>query len=65
MYGVILMVALTTGGEATDSGHVVIRHGCYGCYGGGYGGGYGGCYGGCYGGWRGHGCHAPAPAQGR
>jgi uncharacterized protein (TIGR03000 family) len=46
MYGVVLLLAATAGGESTSWGR-----GCYGCYGGCYGGGYGGCYGGgCYGG---------------
>jgi uncharacterized protein (TIGR03000 family) len=66
MYSVVLMTALTVGGETPDFGR---RGGCCGgCYGGCYGGGYGcygggrgyGCYGGgygCYGGGRGYGCY--------
>ena len=70
MYSVVLMAAMTTGGEVPDFGR---RRGggcsggysCCGCYGGGYagyrgygcyGGGYG-CYGGGYGGYGGYGCH--------
>jgi uncharacterized protein (TIGR03000 family) len=50
MYSVVLMAALTTGGEVADFG----RRGGRGCYGGGYGGCYGGGYGGgCCGGWGG------------
>jgi uncharacterized protein (TIGR03000 family) len=58
MYSVVLMVALTTGGETPDFHHRG-GGGCCGCYGGGcsgcYGGGWGyggccGCYGGYYGG---------------
>jgi hypothetical protein len=56
MYSVVLMVAVTTGGDMPELGH--RRHGCCGgggCFGGGcsgscYGGGYGGCFGGGYGG---------------
>jgi len=59
MYGVVLLLAATAGGESASFGH--RGHGCHGgCYGGGYGGcyggGYGGCYGGCYGGGYG-GCY--------
>lgn len=56
MYSVVLMMALTSGGDTPALGG---RGGCYGgCYGS-YGGCYGGCYGGGYGchGGRGHGCH--------
>jgi uncharacterized protein (TIGR03000 family) len=64
MYSMVLMAALTSGGDVPDFG----RHGCHGCWGGCYGcwggcyGGWGGCYGcygwgGCYGGWGGcYGC---------
>ena len=50
MYSVVLLAALTTGGDAPEWGR---GHGCHGCYGGCYGcyggcNGYGGCYG-CYG----------------
>jgi len=60
MYSVVLMAALTTGGETPDIGRRGGCHGCQGgCYGGrshgrrgggccGCGGGYGGCYGGGY-----------------
>jgi uncharacterized protein (TIGR03000 family) len=59
MYSVVLMMALTSGGDVPALGH----GGCCGCYGGGYscGGGHG-CHGGrsrghgCHGG-RSHGCH--------
>jgi len=60
MYSVVLMMAVTTGGEAADFGRRGgCRGGCYGgCYGGGYGGGcYGGGYGGCYGGMSSGGCY--------
>jgi uncharacterized protein (TIGR03000 family) len=60
MYSVVLMMAITTGGDVADchrggcgggGGLLSHRHGGGGCYGGGcYGGGYGGCYGGGYGG---------------
>jgi uncharacterized protein (TIGR03000 family) len=62
MYSVVLMMAMTTGGEAADFGGRGCRGCCGGCYGGCYGGGWGchgcrgrrgchGCYGGgCYGG---------------
>jgi uncharacterized protein (TIGR03000 family) len=58
MYGMVLMAALTTGGNVAD------WHGCCGCWGGGYGcwgcWGGSGCYGcwgsGCYGCW-GSGCY--------
>ena len=52
MYSVVLMAALTTGGETPAFG----RHGCHGCYGC-YGccGGCWGCYG-CYGCYGCHGC---------
>ena len=56
MYSLVLMAALTTGGDVPDWG----RHGgCYGCWGGCYGcrGGCWGCRGGCWGGWGGcYGC---------
>jgi uncharacterized protein (TIGR03000 family) len=55
MYSIVLMAAMTTGGEVPDFGR--RGGGCCGCYGGGYGrygGGYG-CYGGGYG--RGYGCY--------
>jgi uncharacterized protein (TIGR03000 family) len=55
MYSVVLMMAVTSGGEVADLGR---RGGCGGCS-----GCYGGCSGGCYGGGRGgrrggrrHGC---------
>jgi uncharacterized protein (TIGR03000 family) len=51
MYSIVLMAALTTGGEVPDFG----GRRCHGCYGGGYCSGYGG--GGCYGGNGGFGCH--------
>jgi uncharacterized protein (TIGR03000 family) len=57
MYSVVLMVAMTTGGDLPDC------HRCGGCFGGGHGcfGGGHGCFGGghgCFGGlFRGHGCH--------
>jgi uncharacterized protein (TIGR03000 family) len=58
MYSVVLMAALTSGGNAPE---LFFHHGChggYGCCGGCYGGCYGSCYGGCYGGWGGcWGCH--------
>jgi uncharacterized protein (TIGR03000 family) len=70
MYSVVLLMAVTTGGESAELGRRGGGcHGCYGGFGGGcYGGGWGGgCYGGgCYGGGglfggrhgrRGHGCH--------
>ena len=50
MYSVVLMAALSTGGEMPAFGH---RGGCCGCYGGCWGGCYGcsGCWGGgCWGG---------------
>jgi uncharacterized protein (TIGR03000 family) len=62
MYSMVLMAALSTGGDVPAFG----RHGCYGGWGGGcygcygccgcWGGGWGGCYGcyGCYGGWGGY-----------
>lgn len=56
MYSVVLMAALTAGGEAPAChwGHGGC-HGCYGCSGcSGCWGCCGGCYGGCYGGC--HGC---------
>ncbi len=65
MYSIVVMAALTTGGEVPDLGRRGSRgcHGCSGCYGGGYGGGYGcsggyggGMYGGCSGGGYG-GCY--------
>ena len=49
MYSVVLMMALTSGGDVPAWGH-----GCSGCYG--CCGCCGGCYGGCHGG-RMHGCH--------
>jgi uncharacterized protein (TIGR03000 family) len=64
MYSVVLMMALTSGGDVPALGHGCCGcygggyGGCMGCYGGCYGGGYGGCmgcYGGCYGGHK-HGC---------
>jgi uncharacterized protein (TIGR03000 family) len=66
MYSVVLLMAMSTGGDAIDchggggcrGGRG--RHGCTGgsCYGGGcHGGGYGGCYGGGYGGCYGGGCY--------
>jgi uncharacterized protein (TIGR03000 family) len=59
MYSVIVMAALSTGGDVANCHW---RHGdCNGCYGGCYGSGYGcsgwyngTCYGSCYGG---YGCH--------
>jgi uncharacterized protein (TIGR03000 family) len=51
MYSVVLLAALTTGGETPAWHH---RGGCYGCYGACYGSCYAGCYGGTY--WSGHGC---------
>jgi uncharacterized protein (TIGR03000 family) len=57
MYSVVLMTALTVGGEVPDFGRRGGR--CGGCYGGCYGG-WAGCYGcsggGCCGGWGGYGC---------
>jgi uncharacterized protein (TIGR03000 family) len=57
MYSVVLMMAMSTGGEVADIGRRGGCHGgrgghsCCGCYGGGYGGCYGGGYasGGCMG----------------
>ncbi len=59
MYSVVLMMALTSGGDVPAWGGCRggCYGGCYGCYGGCYGGrrhGCCGCYGGCYGGC--HGC---------
>jgi uncharacterized protein (TIGR03000 family) len=65
MYSVVLLMAMTSGGDIADchrgGGRRGGCHGCYGggCYGGGCygGGGYGGgCYGGGYGGCYGGGC---------
>jgi uncharacterized protein (TIGR03000 family) len=56
MYSVILMAAMTAGGDAPACHYATPAVGCYGCYGSGYGygayyGGYHSCYGGsCYGG---------------
>jgi uncharacterized protein (TIGR03000 family) len=61
MYGVILMAAMTTGGEVPAWHHRRGGHGCYGCT---------GCYGcsGCWGGngcWGGcHGCYGAYPYAG-
>jgi uncharacterized protein (TIGR03000 family) len=58
MYGVILMAAMSTGGEVPAFHHRRGCHGCYGCYGcsGCWGGGYG-CFGGYAGvGYYGYGC---------
>jgi uncharacterized protein (TIGR03000 family) len=49
MYSVVLMAALTGGGNAPELFFHHGCHGCYGCCGGCYGGCYGSCYGGCYG----------------
>jgi uncharacterized protein (TIGR03000 family) len=46
MYSVVLMMALTSGGDTPAFGG--CRGGCHGCW--------GGCYGGCHGGRRMHGC---------
>jgi len=60
MYNLVLMAALTTGGETPNWGF--RGHGCHGCYGAhacrGCRGGYGGCHG-CYGGMSmaGYGCY--------
>lgn len=51
MYSVVLMMALTSGGDVPALGHG-CRGGCYGCYGC-YGGCHG-CYGGCHGRRGGH-----------
>jgi uncharacterized protein (TIGR03000 family) len=64
MYSIVLMAAMTTGGEVADFGRRGC-HGCYGCsgccgccYGGSYWGGCSGCWGGCYGSWGGcYGCY--------
>ncbi len=64
MYSVVLMMALTTGGEAPARHHHggccgcyggYVSYGCCGCYGGCYGGCWGGCYGGGWGGGWGYG----------
>jgi uncharacterized protein (TIGR03000 family) len=65
MYSVVLMMAMTTGGDVVPDCHRRgnCNGGCNGggyvsaCYGGGYGGCYGGGYGGGYGGCYGGGCY--------
>jgi uncharacterized protein (TIGR03000 family) len=52
MYSVVLLVAMSSGGEVADFGR---RGGCNGCYGACYGGGHGCRGGGLFGGHR-HGC---------
>jgi len=70
MYSVVLMAALSTGGDAPAFGrHGCWGGGCWGCYGccGCWGGCWGGCYGcwGCYGGWGGgYGYAYAAPVYG-
>jgi len=60
MYSIVLLAAMTTGGESADLGW--RRGGCGGCHGGCYGGGYGGCHGGCWGNYSYGGCHGYHPA---
>lgn len=62
MYSLVMMAALTTGGEAPNFFfHKGGCHGCYGysschgCWGGGWSGGHGCWGGGCHGGWGGGG----------
>jgi len=50
MYSVVLLMAVTAGGETPDFGRRGGCCGCYGCY------GCSGCYGGCRGGRGCHGC---------
>jgi len=57
MYGVVLMMAMSTSADIVPERCHGCRGGCYGgCYGGCWGGCYGGCWGGCYGGRGCHGC---------
>jgi uncharacterized protein (TIGR03000 family) len=77
MYGVVLLMAVTAGGESADlgrrnkgccgcSGYVASCRGysCSGCYGGGGYGGYAGCGGGYGGGVPSYGCGGGVPSYG-
>src|SRR5947209_1917827 len=59
MYSVVLMAALTTGGNVADCHHRGGCHGCSGCH------GYAGCHGcnGCYGCYGCYGCSGWAPGS--